>query len=52
MVKNIVIVIFWFNLYMAEPSIKSIVDAASPYLFVINLVQTVGLTISVRINIK
>ncbi len=52
MVQNIVIVIFWFNLYMAGPSIKNIVDAASPYLFVINLAQTVGLAISVWINTK
>ena len=28
-VQNIVIVIFWSNLYMAGPAIKDIVDAAS-----------------------
>ncbi len=27
-IQNIVIVIFWFNLYLAGPSIKTIVDAA------------------------
>ena len=42
-VQNIVIVIFWSNLYLAGPAIKDIVDAASPYLFVINMAQSVGL---------
>jgi hypothetical protein len=31
-IQNIVIVIFWFNLYLAGPSIKNIVGAAAPYL--------------------
>lgn len=44
-VQNIVIVVFWFNLYMAGPSIKNIVDAAAPYLFMINLAQSIGLVI-------
>jgi hypothetical protein len=44
-IQNIVIVIFWFNLYLAGPSIKNIVDAAAPYLFVINLAQTCGLAV-------
>jgi hypothetical protein len=44
-VQNIVIVIFWSNLYMAGPSIKNIVDAAAPYLFVINTAQSAGLAI-------
>ncbi len=44
-VQNIVIVIFWFNLYLAGPAIKDIVDAASPYLFAINMAQSVGLAI-------
>jgi len=52
MVQNIVIVIFWFNLYTAGPAIKTIVDAAAPYLFVINLAQTVGLAVMVWINTK
>ncbi len=43
--QNIVIVVFWFNLYTAGPVIKNIVDAASPYLFAINVAQTGGLTI-------
>jgi hypothetical protein len=44
-VQNIVIVIFWSNLYMAGPSIKNIVDAAAPYLFAINTAQSAGLAI-------
>lgn len=52
MVQNIVIVIFWFNLYTAGPTIKAVVDAAAPYLFVINLAQTIGLAVMVWINTK
>lgn len=44
-VQNIVIVIFWSNLYFAGPAIKNIVDVASPYLFAINSAQSVGLGI-------
>jgi hypothetical protein len=44
-IQNIVIVIFWFNLYLAGPSIKNIVGAAAPYLFFINLAQTCGLAV-------
>jgi hypothetical protein len=51
-VQNIVIVIFWSNLYMAGPSIKNIVDAAAPYLFAINLAQTIGLAILLWITRK
>ena len=52
MVQNIVIVIFWFNLYTAGPAIKAVVDASAPYLFVINLAQTIGLAVMVWINTK
>jgi hypothetical protein len=44
-VQNIVIVIFWSNLYMAGPTMKNIVDAAAPYLFAINTAQSAGLAI-------
>ena len=44
-VQNIVIVIFWSNLYMAGPTIQNIVDAAAPYLFAINAAQSAGLAI-------
>src|SRR4249919_1067927 len=51
-VQNIVIVIFWSNLYMAGPSIKNIVDAAAPFLFAINLAQTIGLSFLLWIKRK
>ena len=51
-VQNIVIVIFWSNLYMAGPSIKNIVDAAAPYLFAINLAQSIGLAVLLWITRK
>ena len=51
-VQNIVIVVFWFNLYTAGPAIKNIVDAASPYLFAINIAQTFGLAILLWITRK
>lgn len=44
-IQNIVIVIFWSKLYMAGPSIKTIVDAAAPYLFAINSAQSAGLAV-------
>ena len=52
MVQNIVIVIFWFTLYMAGPSIQAIVNSAAPYLFAINLAQTAGLSILLWISRK
>jgi hypothetical protein len=51
-VQNIVIVIFWFNLYMAGPAIKDIVYAAAPYLFAINIAQSGGLAVLLWITRK
>ena len=51
-VQNIVIVIFWSNLYMAGPAIKNIVDAAAPYLFAINIAQSGGLAVLLWITRK
>ena len=51
-VQNIVIVVFWFNLYTAGPAIKDIVDAAAPYLFAINVAQTGGLSVLLWITRK
>jgi hypothetical protein len=51
-VQNIVIVIFWSNLYLAGPAIKDIVDSASPYLFVINAAQSIGLAVLLWITRK
>ncbi|MGI0029917.1 MAG: hypothetical protein ACREAQ_09445 [Nitrososphaera sp.] len=51
-VQNIVIVIFWSNLYTAGPAIKNIVDAAAPYLFAINTAQSAGLSVLLWITRK
>jgi heme A synthase len=51
-VQNIVIVIFWSNLYMAGPAMKDIVDAAAPYLFSINMAQSCGLAVLLWITRK
>ena len=51
-VQNIVIVIFWSQLYLAGPTIKDIVDSAAPYLFAINSAQSVGLAVLLWITRK
>ncbi|HLG37672.1 MAG TPA: hypothetical protein VI338_06020 [Nitrososphaera sp.] len=51
-VQNIVIVIFWSNLYTAGPAIKNVVDAAAPYLFAINTAQSAGLAVLLWITRK
>ena len=51
-IQNMVIVIFWFNLYTAGPSIKNIVDSAAPYLFTINVAQSGGLSVLLWITKK
>lgn len=44
-VQNVVIVIFWSNLYTAGSAVKNVVDVAAPYLFAINVAQSAGLAI-------
>ena len=51
-VQNIVIVIFWSNLYSAGPAIENVVDAAAPYLFAINTAQSAGLAVLLWITRK
>jgi len=51
-VQNIVIVIFWSQLYLAGPAIKDIVDSAAPYLFAINSAQSIGLAVLLWITRK
>jgi hypothetical protein len=51
-VQNIVIVIFWSNLYLGGPAIQNIVNAAAPYLFAINTAQSIGLAILLWITRK
>src|SRR5215510_580861 len=49
-IQNMAIVIFWSNLYFAGASIQNIVDAVAPYLFMINLAQTCGLSVLLWIS--
>jgi hypothetical protein len=51
-VQNIVVVIFWSQLYFAGAAIKNIVDAAAPYLFAINSAHSVGLAVLLWITRK
>ena len=51
-IQNIVTLVFWSNLYVAGPSIKNIVDAAAPYIFVIILTQSFGLAVLLWITRK
>ncbi|QLH06307.1 hypothetical protein [Nitrosopumilus ureiphilus] len=50
MLQNIVIVLFWSTLYMDDKSLMMSADMVSHYLFVINIIQTVGLSILVWIT--
>ena len=51
-IQNIVTLVFWSNLYVAGPSIKNIVDAVAPYIFVIILTQSFGLAVLLWITRK
>lgn len=50
MIQNVVIVVFWSTLYMHSSEIMKSADMVAHYLFAINIVQTIGLTILVWIT--
>jgi hypothetical protein len=50
MIQNIVIVIFWFTLYMDDKVLMMSADMVAHYLFAINVIQTVGLSVLVWIT--
>ena len=50
MIQNIVIVIFWFTLYMDDKALMMSADMVSHYLFAINVIQTIGLSVLVAIT--
>jgi|SRR5579875_1142467 len=52
LIQNVAIIVFWYQLYSLVPTAIQIVDAASPYMTVINLVETVALLSLVRISLK
>jgi hypothetical protein len=52
LIQNIAIIIFWYQLYNLVPTAGNIVDAASPYMTVINLFETFALVSIVRVSLK
>lgn len=50
MIQNIVIVLFWSTLYMDDKALMMSADMVSHYLFTINVIQTIGLSILVWIT--
>jgi len=45
-----VIVLFWFTLYMDDKALMMSADMVAHYLFAINVIQTIGLSILVWIT--
>jgi len=43
LLQNVVIVVFWYYLYSLVASAQPLVEAAAPYLVVVNAMETVGL---------
>lgn len=52
LIQNIVIIVFWYQLYNLAPVAASLVNSASPYMTVINLVETIALLSLVRVSFK
>ena len=50
MIQNIVIVLFWSTLYTDDKTLMMSADIVSHYLFAINVIQTIGLSILVWIT--
>jgi len=50
LIQNVVIVIFWSTLYMQSSELMKSADMVAHYLFVINIIQTIGLVILVWIT--
>ncbi len=50
MIQNIMIVLFWSTLYIDDKALMMSADMVSQYLFAINVVQTIGLSILVWIT--
>ena len=52
LIQNVLIIGFWQTLYMESSQFMMTIDMISHYLFVINLMQTIGLSILVWITRK
>jgi len=50
MIQNIVIVLFWSTLYMDDKALMMSADMVAHYLFAINIIQTIGLSVLVWIT--
>ena len=50
MLQNVVIVLFWSTLYMDDKALMISADMVSHYLFAINVIQTIGLSVLVWIT--
>ncbi len=50
MIQNVVMVVFWSTLYQHNLELMKSADMIAQYLFVINFVQTIGLSILVWIT--
>jgi len=50
MIQNVVIVLFWSTLYMDDKALMMSADMVAHYLFAINVIQTIGLSILVWIT--
>ena len=50
MLQNIVIVLFWSTLYMHDKALMMSADMIAHYLFAINVIQTIGLSVLVWIT--
>jgi len=50
MLQNVVIILFWSTLYMDDKALMMSADMVSNYLFAINVIQTIGLSVLVWIT--
>ena len=50
MIQNIVIVLFWSTLYVDDKALMMSADMVSHYLFAINVIQSIGLSVLVWIT--
>ena len=50
MIQNVVIVLFWSTLYMDDKALMMSADMVSHYLFAINVIQSIGLSVLVWIT--
>jgi hypothetical protein len=52
LIQNLAIIVFWYQLFQLAPTAVGLVDSASPYMTIINLVETIALVSIVRVSMK